>query len=151
MSNRTNGGMMAVVGSHKSLQELEQSLMIQNDPAAPNAAAAIAPTPPVVEETEETTVVPIAPEKGREAVRRKKAEATAMVTSAPIDDIIAEFVPETQLRVLHTRIPDWLEEALKDKLGPLERANPRVTKQALVTYCLIKALGVTPPPDFRLW
>jgi hypothetical protein len=149
MSNRANGGMMSVVGQHKSLQELEQSLMIPNDPNAPNAAAASVETPDE-QRTEEATVVPGSlGGRGREVVRKKKAGSEAAV--APVDEILAEFVPETRMEVLHTRIPAWLNEALKDKLGPLERANPKVTKQALVTFCLIKALGVTPPPDFRLW
>jgi hypothetical protein len=148
MSNRANGGMMSVVGQHKSLQELEQSLMIPNDPNSPNAAAVSVETPD--EPTEEATVVPMSPGgRGREVVRKKKAGSEAAV--APVDEILAELVPETRMEVLHTRITEWLNEALKDKLGPLERANPKVTKQALVTFCLIKALGVTPPPDFRLW
>lgn len=143
-SARSNGGMMAIANTHKSLQDLERSLMIPNDPNAPNADAM---TPPVPAEEEGTTVVTMSPGTTKVARRKKGEEQPTGIE----DELLAEFVPETQLEVLHTRIPVWLNEALKDKLGPLERKNPKITKQALVTFCLIKALGVTPPPNFRLW
>jgi hypothetical protein len=143
MSNRASNGMMAVVGTHKSLADLESSLMLQGDPNAPNAAAA---APPVTEDVPEIPTV----DGKREPIRRK---AKAEFATAPVDSLVAEFAPpaQTQMEVLHTRIPVWLNEAIKDKLAPLERANSKVTKQALVTYCLIKALGITPPEDFRLY
>lgn len=149
MSNRANGGMMAVVGQHKSMVDLEQSLMIKGDPAAPNAAAAV--TDQVAEAPQNRSLSPVATGKRRKAPAPAPTNHSRPWDHAPVDEIAAAFVPETQMRVLHTRIPHWLDEALKDKLGPLARENSKITKQALITFALIKALGVTPPDDFRLY
>jgi hypothetical protein len=144
MSTRANGsGMMAVATTHKSLSDLEKDLMLNNDPAAPNGVSTTGPEPGLVE------VAAPEPVKKPVALRRRKAEEeiTAM---APVDEMADEFAPRTEVEVLHTRIPRWLAEGLEEKYLEFRRKNRKVTKQTVVTYALIKALGITPPDDFRL-
>ncbi len=139
MSTRSNG-MIDTARQHKSFAALETALMLPSDPAAPNAASVNGPQP--VERDVPEASTPIA-----SAVRRKpKAETTDLLS-----DILDNAPTRPNTEVLHTRIPDFVDTALKDKIEVLKKANPAISKQAIVTLALIKVLGVTPPEGFRLY
>jgi hypothetical protein len=130
--------MTAVLTPTRSIAEMEKALLLKTDPAAPNAASAEPPASPEEQE--------------RPAIVKRKSRAVAQKpVEAAVDEILGELVPTTTYEVLHTRIPDWLDDALEDKYLTLKRGNPQMTKQAIVTFALIKVLGVTPPDGFSIF
>jgi hypothetical protein len=148
VSQRNGGGMTAVLTPTRSIAEMEKALLLKTDPAAPNAASA---EPPASPEEQGREVAP-AGEQERPAIVKRKSRAVAQKpVEAAVDEILGELVPTTTYEVLHTRIPDWLDDALEDKYLTLKRGNPQMTKQAIVTFALIKVLGVTPPDGFSIF
>lgn len=142
MAQSARGGMMETATTHRSLKDLEHSLMLTGDPAAPNAES-VSP-PPEENGADSARSVPA-------VTRRKTRDPGSVIEATTIDAFFDAAAPaRTRLEVLHTRIPDWLNEALERRVKSLEEQNSVITKQAIVTFALIKALGVTPPEGFRL-
>lgn len=137
MSQRNNSLINALGQGRPSrnLAELEQQIMIQSDPAAPHAGGA--------------------------ELRRVTADSSQIEESegfsgggegkSAIEKLASQFRTVGQKHVLHTRIPDWLDEALNRKLLELKSSGfTKMSKEAIITDALIRYLEVEPPAGWRL-
>jgi hypothetical protein len=105
------------------LADLEQQIMIQANDAAPNAAAHVAEPQPVSDGA----------------------------GNSAIEKLASQFRTVGQKHVLHTRIPDWLDDALNRKILELKSNGfTRMSKEAIITDAIVRYLGVEPPAGWRL-
>lgn len=125
MSQRPNSSLIDAVGHRapRNLADLEQQIMIQANDAAPNAAAHVAEAQPVSDGA----------------------------GNSAIEKLASQFRTVGQKHVLHTRIPDWLDDALNRKILELKSNGfTRMSKEAIITDAIVRYLGVEPPAGWRL-
>lgn len=141
MSQRPNNSLISALGqgrTPRNLADLEQQIMIQSDPAALNAAGGELPR---------VTANHSQAEEYKEVSERADGGAG----KSAIEKLASQFRTAGQKHVLHTRIPDWLDEALNRKILELKSNGfTRMSKEAIITDAIIRYLEVEPPAGWRL-
>lgn len=134
MSQRPDNSLVSAVGharTPRSLADLEQQIMIPTEVAAQTAAK-------------------VEPARSKIAIQAQPPEHRGAGKSA-IEELASQFRTVGQKHVLHTRIPDWLDEALNRKILELKTNGfTRMSKEAIITDAILRYLEVEPPAGWRL-
>lgn len=163
MSQQSRSGMMSVTRP-RSMEELENELLLSNDPASPNVAA-ISPAPVAAPISPSPSLTPISPAPVAPSASPSpitvpiSAEATKTrvaktVTGSPSVSAVMQS-EQQRLRVkvtVNTRVDDFIVEAIDNLLKTMNGPGKRkITKEMLIVQCLIQGLALTPPEGWTVY
>jgi hypothetical protein len=126
--------------TRRTPEERASGLLLQNDVAAPNAAAiSVMPQPAelVVEET--STEVP--------ATITGRKWATKDLAKSVFDELVSQQEEKYKRKLVHlnARVDEFILEALIAAEQDLTNRKVAFTRQGLVALCMVKALNISTP------